>query len=160
MKNKTYFSRIKVILVIILVIVNFNVVFPQSSDTTLFSNWDWLTKSFQSSSREVNEYNENGFRISRTFQVRNGNQWINYYRIDWTYNQEGYLVDAINKDWTDCGWVSSYQIKWIYDDNGNRITKINQNINEENWGNDFQSPVNYDVNRKVIKETDWITAGL
>ncbi len=87
--------------------------------------------------------------------------WENSYKSEFTYNEDGKLLENVSKEWDDVfeDWINSTKMEYTYNEKGEIITEINSiwDSTDEEWINNQKFESNYDTNgnRKTYTIYNW-----
>ena len=105
-------------------------------------------------SRETYTYN-NGLQIELTSQVLIDGNWVNYYRILYSYDSNQILEQENAENWIPDNWEPAYQIVYANDANGH-VSSIQSYYYMETWYEEFSSTYTYlDGNLILVESIDY-----
>ena len=83
-------------------------------------------------------YNEEQNKISSTYFIWSGTDWVNKTRQLWKYNDQEKVTEQLNQQFSEAEWVNLSRRTWNYDPNNRLLANIDQQI----WDQGSQEWIN------------------
>ena len=110
-------------------------------------NGQWIV-----SNKFIYTYDLFGNQLSEinTFYDSTSNQWINFNRIQKSFDINNNLIEYLYQNWDGSSWIDYWRYSYSYDSNGNQVERITQNWDSLNWINTGLDTYSYDSANNMI----------
>lgn len=91
-------------------------------------------------------YNSNNLFVEELVEYWDNNRWNNSEIYVYGYDNNGNFDELLHQDWDGVMWINHWVDSWIYDNNGNQIEYLYREWNEVAWENLYKRDSEYDDN--------------
>jgi hypothetical protein len=118
--------------------------------------WNAASSQWEISNKNELTYSNNLISSLLISEWKN-NQWINSYKIEYTYNANGNYTSQIGYTWnaTTSQWENSLKFEYEYDVLNRLILNVDWNWSNGNWSNTSKTTYSYDTNGNLILSYDY-----
>lgn len=129
-----------------------------NNTSDIFYTWNPETELYDKTGKQEFYY-ENGHLAEQLYFEWDAvnNLWVEYFRWQFNYNEDGYMTLSNSYFWDGSGWVLAGRDERTYDDNGNMILQITAwwDETEDVWINDSKTENTYNANGSMDVSTQF-----
>ena len=120
---------------------------------------DWEGGNWVNDWKITFSYDANGNMVEELDQSWAGVNWVNFSLYTYTYDVNGNMIEQISQDWEGGNWVNYSLCTYTYDANGNMIELLGQYWAGGNWVNECKDTYSYNANGNMIEDLEQIWEG-
>jgi len=94
--------------------------------------------------------------LTITINIKQGEQWVPYGKIDKQYTSNVKLLSDISYNWNGSGWTEDSKEEYDYDANGNVLEYVESDWESNQWIDNYKMTYTYDTNNNILTETEFI----
>ncbi|HZK61323.1 MAG TPA: T9SS type A sorting domain-containing protein [Anaerovoracaceae bacterium] len=131
------------------------------------NNIEWINKRWDgehwlNNSMSTSIFNENN-KVTETINYIYQDQWRESSRLEYTYDDNGNVVEEISQMWggvgNDVGWINQQMVTYSYDEENYPVEKISQLWYISYWANQKRDIYNYDESQNLIEHIAQVPEG-